>query len=154
MANDFSEELLTTLTDFLDEQGWHYTVDSEDGIIRSSFKLESKLKSYHMIVDVNELYYTVYYTLDISADEDCRREVAEFLTYVNYGLRSGNFEMDMRDGEVRVKIFIDCDDCPPTEEVLNMSFTDGDRYLNRYGNGLLSVMFGLSSPAKAYKSCE
>jgi len=37
-------------------------------------------------------------------DESSRLKISEFLTYANYGLHHGNFELDISDGEVRYKV--------------------------------------------------
>lgn len=154
MAKNFSPQLMKSISGYMDSHSIHYTTDSEKGLLRAAFRLDCKLKDYKLIVDLYNCYYIVYCTLNISADEGCRREAAEFLIRANRKMGLGNFEMDMRDGEIRFKCMVDCDDCPPSEDVISSSLTLGDTYLERFGDALLSVLFGFATPEAAIAACS
>ncbi|MEZ5253623.1 MAG: YbjN domain-containing protein [Microthrixaceae bacterium] len=59
----------------------------------------------HCNVELEQLY--VYVLTDVRVPEDRRLAVAELFTRANYGMRIGNFELDLRDGEVRYKSSVD-----------------------------------------------
>ncbi len=65
--------------------------------------------------------------------EPHRLTAAEFLTYANYGMRIGNFELDLKDGEVRYKTSIDYEGIEVVpmliENMLHPTVSTLDRYL-------------------------
>ena len=78
----------------------------------------------------------------------------EFINRANYGLRNGNFELDVRDGEIRYKIYVDCDNQLPSREVVRSSIIIPSVMFERYSQGLLDVMFRGSSAEEAISKCE
>lgn len=58
-----------------------------------------------VLVDLDVLLF--YALAPFKVPEDARMAVAEFITRANYGMRIGNFELDLRDGEVRYKSSLD-----------------------------------------------
>ena len=72
----------------------------------------------------------------------------------NYGLRNGNFELDMRDGEIRYKVFVDCDGVIPSREVIKGSIIIPAMMFERYSPGILDVVFKGVSAAEAIGQCE
>ena len=66
------------------------------------------------------------------AEEAKRPEAAEFVARANYGMRIGNFELDMEDGEVRFKVSVDIEGSQLTSVMVrNMiacAITCSDRY--------------------------
>ena len=93
-------------------------------------------------------------TINIGADDSCMSEVGEFLHRANYGLLIGNFEMDYNDGEVRFTICVSTEDTFPGFEMVRDLVGLPPAMFRRYGNGLLSVIMGAASPAKAIMTIE
>jgi hypothetical protein len=52
------------------------------------------------------LFYSI---CPLRVPEELRLEAAHFLTRANYGLATGNFELDFADGEIRYKTVLDVD---------------------------------------------
>ena len=93
----------------------------------------------------------------LAADEQCRPAVAEYLHRINQDIIEGDFELDYFDGEIRVKTYVDCgDDCDhlPTEPVLRRSIDNAAGLIDKYTDGLLSVMFGFMTPEEAYQKSK
>lgn len=65
-----------------------------------------------------------------------------------------NFEMDYRDGEIRFRVAVDCDECMPSSTVIRNSIIFPHQAFSKYGNGLLTVMFGVMTPEEAIKGIE
>ena len=64
----------------------------------------NKLKTLEYLVGVDTDTYTVYAISPVAADvsnPEERAAMAEFICRANYGMRYGNFELDLRDGEIR-----------------------------------------------------
>ena len=80
---------------------------SEDDrqLIRTGVNLKCKLQSVKMYITFNDNGFTVIAVPAMKADENSKVNVMEYITRANYGLRNGNFEMDVNDGEVRYKVY-------------------------------------------------
>lgn len=66
--------------------------------------------------------------------------MAEFICRANYGLKNGNFELDMRDGEIRYKSFVDCEGLTPTTEMVRNSIHCPAAMFDRYGDGIVDII--------------
>lgn len=80
--------------------------------------------------------------------------MAEFICRANYGLKNGNFELDMRDGEIRYKSFVDCEGLTPTTEMVRNSIHCPAAMFDRYGDGIVDIIFGNSTAKEAVAKCE
>ena len=91
----------------------------------------------------------------LNADEDVRQNVSEYLVRANYGLKYGYFDMDASDGEISFKITLDCEDRTSlSDDLLQKIFIIPQIMLEKYGDGLLAVMFGAKSPEEAIYEAE
>ena len=155
---DFSKaELLDFVAAALNAKGFTFNRNEEKEFIDFKITLSSckKMGAVRVVVipNTNNAIAT-YAVCPMNADESERAAVMEYITRANYGLRIGNFEMDLNDGEIRYKTYLQMQGrVPPTKTV--------DRYislsylmLEKYGNGLLSVMYGVSTPEEAIKAAE
>ena len=154
---EYSQDIVDQIRSFLDDDDWNYEFNEERGIFKFGVNLESKLKSVRYFLPVRDNGYTVYAVCPINADKDdpdVMREMAEFICRANYGLRAGNFELDVRDGEIRYKIYVDCDDLIPSREVVRNSLIIPSAMFDRYAEGILDVMFRGSTAGDAIEKCE
>lgn len=62
--------------------------------------------------------------------------------------------MDFRDGEIRYKCFVNCDETTPGKETIKDSIYIPAAMFKRYGNGIINVLFGMKSAADAIEECE
>ncbi len=150
----YSIEIAKAIKNFLDGDDWHYGFDEADGIFKMGVNLKCKLGSTDIRVKVGDDYFTAYAAIKMNADEGCRAAVAEFITRANYGLRNGNFEMDFRDGELRYKSFNNCDGVIPSKAIIADGIMIPALMIDRYGDGLVSVMFGLQTAEEAITAIE
>ena len=150
-----ASQILGWIQDVLDEKEFRYQVSADEHSIRATFPLDCKLKNFDAAFFCRDDSYTVYCYISLNADEDCRPQVAEYITRATYGLRFGNFEMDFRDGEIRYRLTVDCEDRTELSESLVMgSIVIPMRMLERYGDGLVAVMFGIKTPEEAVQEAE
>jgi len=152
-----SDQLFSSVRKALDTNEINYEIaESKTGLILRGIPLDCKLKEFNCLIETTDYYCTAYAYIPLRADEDCRMKVAEFVTRANYGLRAGKFELDFEDGEVRYAISIDCDDRASLSDDLVMSTMLGTPYrmINRYGDALVAVMYGIKSPEEAIKEAE
>ena len=148
------------------ENEWKYDFDEERKLFHTGFGLSNaKLDQVRVILDVcgprgsedanDECQFLIAFgKCGVRADESCMAQVAEYLTRANYGLRNGNFELDYSDGEIRYKVFVDCEDLLPSAAVLRDAVIIPVDMFDRYGNGLLSVVLGVRTPEEAIQDAE
>ncbi|MBO5045712.1 MAG: YbjN domain-containing protein [Clostridia bacterium] len=142
---------------YLDANDWKYAWEEEYNRFRMGMTLDCKLKSCTLYVCLKEDFFTVYGTINIGADKDCRTQIMEAITRINYGLRWGNFELDLSDGEIRYKVLVDCgddNDCMPSPSVIKRALLFPAQSIQKYGDALLAVMYGLKSAEQAVKDAE
>lgn len=149
----YSSSIAKLIKKFLDEDDWHYSFNEEKGNFTFNLTLNNKLKKVSYEVRVRDTHYLVYATCPINAD-DCKAEMAEFISRANYGLVNGNFEFDFRDGEIRYKCYVGCNDTTPGKEEIRKSIYIPAVMFKRYGEGIAAVLFGVKSAEQAVKDCE
>ncbi len=155
MARDYSPEIQEVVEEFFDEDGWSYQPIDERGVIMTGISLHGKMKNIQLLVSIQSDGIICFSSAPIGADESNKAEVAEFITRANYGLSYGNFEMDYRDGEVRYKTTLYCGDGEvPTLEQVRHTIIVNALMMKRYGDGLMEVLFDISSPEEAVRKCE
>ncbi len=157
MAAEYSEEIVEIIRSFLVGDDWKFDFDEERGVFTFGVSIESKLKHLRYFIPVRDDSYVVYAISPIEADSDDKdvmREMADFVCRANYGLRNGNFELDMSDGELRYKVFVDCDGVTPSEEVVKGSIIIPSVMFDRYAPGMLDIMFKGSTAEEAISKCE
>lgn len=153
----YSKKIAETIEDFLKQDDWHFSFDDQRGIFKFGLCIHSRLKKINYIVHVKQDEYLVYAISPIGADEDDKEMIAsmaEFVCRANYALKNGNFELDVRDGELRFKTYVDCDCCIPSNEVIRNSIYIPASMFERYGTGILDIIYDHSCAQDAVDRCE
>ena len=158
MYQNDSKEISDVIQRFLSNEDWNYEFQEEKGIFRFGLNLKCRIRNIQYIIDVNNTDYNEYGLIPLSANRNDQNEmaqIAEFLCRANYGLRNGNFELDFRDGEIRYKCYVDCKGLDaPTEEMVKHSIYCPAAMFERYGNGILQILFAEMSAEEAISLCE
>lgn len=157
MSRTYNMEIANLIDNFLKEDDWHYSFEEEDGVFRFGLRLENRLRHIRYLIKVNECDYSVYGISPVSADEEdaaCMQSMAEYICRVNYGLKSGCFEMDMEDGEIRFHVHVYCKGILPSQEMIKRSIYTVAAMFEHYGQGLMDVIYGGKSAKAAYEACE
>jgi hypothetical protein len=149
----YSTQIANTVRKFLTADDWNFSFDDEKGIFTFNLSVKTKMKKISYRVLINDNGYSVYAASPLGAD-DCLHEMAEFVCRANYGLRNGNFELDFRDGEVRYKCYVNCDGQMPSTEIVKDSIYVPYFMMKRYGDGIISVIFGNQTAEDAIRTCE
>ncbi len=121
-----------------------YSVDTKFGHATVFFRAYNDKLVLRMIIPLN-------------ADEKERSKVAEFLLRANYGLKVGCFDFDFDDGEISYRIALYCGEdefAAPTYEQIDFAVVVGLLMIEKYGDALVKVMFGLLEPQEAVESAE
>lgn len=125
---------------YLDRNGWKYDASHQD-VIRCAVKLECRLHIVDMRIYFNDFGYSILDFVRTRVDLDRRDEVMRYITMANFRLRSGCFEIDLRDGTVSFRVYthyrglvVIPDDIIAESVLVPLSTID------RYGDGLFSIM--------------
>lgn len=151
----YSQELVDAIGSFLTNDEWRF--DCENGIFRFNLGVSNKIKSIKYTVFVNENDYTVYANFPLGVEKDNKISMltmAEFICRANSGLKNGNFELDMNDGEICYKSHVNCTDMMLSEAVIRSSIYVPGLMVKRYSDGILAILFGNANAKDAVEECE
>lgn len=154
---EYSNELANLVKKFLVDDDWHFSFDENIGVFDFGLRVKSKIQKINYIVDVHEDEIVVYGMCPIGADHtdsNMMAQMAEFLCRANYGLKNGCFELDFRDGEIRYKSFIDCEDVMPSTEVIKNSIHCIAVMFKRYAPGIADIIFASCTAKEAIGKCK
>lgn len=105
------QSLSERVEDYLDSNGWNYS----KGEGRQAFAMDVAVRDGRVRVVLNVVeaeglqQVLVYSIFPIFVPEHSRARMAEGLSRINYATIFGNFEMDLSDGEVRVRTLAESD---------------------------------------------
>lgn len=153
----YSNELVAVVKGVLDGSEWNYSFNEERGVFDFGLKTSAKIQKINYFVVVRDDEIIFYGICPINADENdagMMARMAEFLSRVNYGIKNGCFEFDFRDGEIRYKSFVDCDEVIPSTEVVGNSICCINAMYNRFSQGIIDIIFRDSSVNDAIEKCE
>lgn len=154
---EYSDEIVNVIKKFLEDDDWHYSFDEDTGIFRFDLRIRSKIQSISYVIDVHDDEYVTYGMCPIGADHENREmmaQMAEFICRANYGLKNGCFELDFRDGEIRFRSYVDCENCIPSAEVVKNSVHCTAAMIKRYAPGIVDIIFSGATAKDAITKCE
>lgn len=155
-GDETDDKLLRVLTDFFVAQGWSFSRHAEKPILR--FEFAGKNGNWRCVAQsIPARQQLLFYSVcPVPAPEAKRTAVAEFITRANYGMATGNFEMDFSDGEVRYKTSLECEDVSPIDDfnLIRPMVYRNLTMLDRYLPGIMQVIYADVSPADAVARIE
>lgn len=157
MRSNYSVGIADTIVIFLKEKNMPYFFDQEQGIFQLDSYIPGKIKKLDIEIRVHPNDYTICAISPLRVDREDKKamqEMAEFLSRVNFSMKRGNFELNMNDGEIRYKTFVDCDDQLLSRKVFFNSYHCPQSMFHRYGAGIMDVCFGQASAEEALEKCE
>ena len=147
------QELAVLVETYLNSQNWKFGYNADRGL----FTLNMSTKNFtgsRVVIQINDDSIIAYAIAPINVPEEKRQAACEFIARANYGLKVGTLEMDMNDGEIRNRTYIIAKDALPNladvEKCVDFSFL----VLDRYGKGLLPMIYGNLTPEAAVNVAE
>jgi len=150
--------LFETVRQFFADEGW--TTIPLEGSTGLRMKFQGKAGQWLCLVRVREPHgQVVFYSIcPASVPSDRRAAVVELVTRANYGMITGNFEVDLTDGEVRFKASLDLGPSLSPEavsfpQVFGRLVGNNLAMMDRYLPGIVEVIDG-RSPEEVYDEIE
>jgi hypothetical protein len=134
-------QLLDTAEEWLREDDWNFDRDDKRSLIKCGVKAENSSFTLLFVAREELEILSLLIVSPNNVPEDKRPTAAEFLTRANYGLRIGNFEMDMEDGEVRYKVSVDVEGSQLTPIMVKNMIGTGVKTMDRYFAGLMAICY-------------
>ena len=150
----YSADICNRIIKFLKDDDWNYKLNTEKETIALGLTIHNKMKQVDIMFDLRDDKYLLFFTCPLSVEEGERAEMRILLNRINYNLLCGNFEMDERDGEIRFRYTVDCDNCPPSQEVIRHSLYRSASTLEKYGDAIIKVLMGFATGEDAYKDAQ
>lgn len=155
---NYSTEIAQAIKEHLEEREMKLVAfDENDGSFGFVMHLPGQISFVHYIIKVHENDFTVVAICPVcpaTSDSAVLTAMAEFVCRANYGLKNGNFEMDFRDGELRYKCFVDCDEQIPSQNVVRDSIGVPAAMMKRYASGIINVLYKGMDAESAVAKCE
>jgi len=131
---------LDQLSAYLDRGTLVYDHDEDRGMFRMLF--EGKHGDIRVMMLLDDAILQVFTHPSNKIPETHRQMIAEAITRANYGLKLGNFELDLEDGELRYQTALPLGDSFPDDDVLDHILYIGGAMIDRYLPAFLSIIYG------------
>ena len=150
-------EIRAAVENFFEQDKLKFTPFDEHNVAGATYNVDAKFGHATVFFRVNKDRLVLRTIIPLNAGEAERQKVAEFLLRANYGLKTGGFDMDFDDGEISYRVSIFCGVegfAPPTYEQIDFSVIMSLMMIEKYGDALVKVMFGLVEPSDAIEAAE
>ena len=154
---DTTREICLAVERFFERDGVKHEPFDERNVASATYSIDAKFGHSTVLFHAYDDKLILHMMVPLNAGEEERAKVAEFLLRANYGLKVGGFDFDFNDGEISYRIAIYCgteDFSPPTYEQIEFAVIIGLMMVEKYGDGLVKVMFGLVEPEDAVAAAE
>ena len=115
------------------------------------FAVDGVIDSVQLVIRVKEGSFNSILFFDQTVEEEFRREMAQLIARINYGLRFGGFDFDMDSGRLAFRMSVYCIDCPPTQKVIARSISAPVTLAEQFGNAICAVNRGDADAKTAYE---
>ena len=147
-------EILDTVVIFFRQDDWPFIQLEGRPILQTATQGENGQWTCFAQAREEQAQFVFYSVCPVNAPEVKRLAVAEFLTWANYGMIIGNFEMDFNDGEVRYKTSIDVEGDRLSPALVKQLAYANVLTMDRYLPGIMAVIYGDVPPAEAVAQIE
>lgn len=140
--------------DYLDQKEWSY----EEQIVSETIQFQTRIGLENLIartyIDCAEgsRQVTIFSYAPYKVPEGCRESIVEYLTRVNFRISAPRFEMDSRDGELRVTVPARFRETIATVEVIGCMVDQSHNVLDQYLPGILMMGYGKRMPTEAWEA--
>lgn len=157
LSNSEKEEgsmsLFQKLFEILCQEDWKFDFDKKNEIIK--LEIPGINTRFHVFLLVDEKQESLLCNTYIKqkVPHSKRLEVCDFMNRANYELANGNFEMDIDNGEIRYRTFLDLADTEPSKDQIQNIVWTGIHGFDSYYRGLIKLVYWDYSAEDAMAYC-
>ncbi|NJN85625.1 MAG: YbjN domain-containing protein [Leptolyngbyaceae cyanobacterium SL_7_1] len=148
------KQMFDQLVNFFTSDDWSFTRLQGEPILYTAIKGNNGEWNCYAQIRADRSQFIFYSICPISAPEDSRSPIAEFLTRANSGIILGNFELDFEDGEIRYKTSIDVTDDFLSQALIKQLVYANVSMMDEYLPGIQAVIAGEATPLEAIQAIE
>ncbi|SFB38583.1 hypothetical protein SAMN05216249_1307 [Acetitomaculum ruminis DSM 5522] len=155
----YSKDISYKIEKLLRFNGFEYRFNEKMGsfeFIISGF--DSEIEGLDFLILVHEGAFSVYAYSNLKVDtDDCelKASMSEFICRINYGMRIGNFEFDLDNGNIFFKAFANCKgENLPTDEMLKIYIFAPVESFKKYAKGMINIINKKRTAKEAIAVCE
>lgn len=134
----------TTMTavvkEFFTENDWKYDYDNSLSVFSSGVADDENSYRFFIVADDPGEVFSLRMSTDFYVPKQNKREVAEYLTRVNYHLVIGCMKMDYYDGEIVMNIAADFEDGQITPSMIKRSVVNCIATIKRFLPGIKAIV--------------
>lgn len=156
-TRDTLQEIRAAVENYFERDKLKHEPFNERNVAKAVYGVDAKFGHADVFFHAYKDRLVIHIMIPLNAAEEERAKVGEFLLRANYGLKVGCFDFDFNDGEISYRMSIYCGNdefAPPTYEQIDFAVVVGLSMVDRYGNALVKVMFGLVEPVDAIAAVE
>ena len=157
MSESYSKSIADAVKNTLTADEWNFDFDEDNGLFRLGVKAKGPFNSLDIIISIRDTDYVTYVVPPVAADPNdssTLAAIAEFFCRANCNISYGNFDLDFNDGEIRYRVFVDCNGIIPTDDMILASVYVPISVFERYAPGIAAVLFGSANPEEQIQKCE
>jgi hypothetical protein len=151
---DTKTNLIEELVKFFTEDDWTFTKLQGEPVLQTGFQGENGAWNCYATTREEQQQIAFYSIAPITAPENKRSQIAEFIARANYGMIIGNFELDFNDGEIRYKTSIDVSSDNLSLAIIKNLVYSNVMMMDEYLPGIMAVIETGVEPESAIAQVE
>ncbi len=145
---------LADIIEYFKNQQWTFTQDEERPLLRMDFSGENGSWRCFAIIERDEKQFTFLSILPCKAPARLRPACSELLTRANYGMCTGAFCMDWRDGEILMKTSTVVPANGLSEETIDTVVGINLGTMDRFLPAFMKVIYAGANPKEALEQAD
>ncbi len=146
--------IFTATINFFQAQNWQFQQIPGESTLQLAFAGENGTWDCYAKAREKQQQFIFYSICPINVPKPKRRILGEFIARANYGTIIGNFELNFDTGEIRYKTSMSVKENRLTSETFKQLVYPNVLTMDRYLPGIISVISGEMSSAKAIRQIE
>ena len=146
--------IFDTTEEFFQKDDWAVSIVEDRLILKTGFNGDHGEFSCYAQAREEQEQFVFYSIFPVKINQKDHLSVMEFITWANFGMIIGNFELDLNDGEVRYKTSIDLEGVEIQAGMLRNLVYANVLTMDKYFTGLMRVVYGGITPEDAIKEIE
>ena len=138
---------------YLESKGVEFVAVTAKDAFEVDHPGEHEARRYYQVLGERQ-QFLLYVIPIMQVPRDDLAAVAEYFTWVNSGMRIGNFELDQRDGTIRCKVSFDFSGTSLEARMIENAEARAVEAFDRYIDGAVRVMAGLARPLEAVNAID